>query len=179
MHKTIVVVITIVALAAVAAVYVWSAHNRYYLVITNGETFGPRRDPDRIYEIDKKTGETWYVGSKSKTLITDSQSARPLEDIPTSEIIRLTGRAGYNNGNLFTGNVYNPTAWMIREIHIRVYGPTWDRVFADNVSIPPLASGQFQFDTVERPGAPAPGIDGSEAPVNWNIVSARGYRNGP
>jgi NADH:ubiquinone oxidoreductase subunit H len=65
-NKTIVAVAAIVALAAVAAVWIWSSHNRYYLVNAMNAT---RMLDQHVYEIDKKTGRVWVVSARGRRLV--------------------------------------------------------------------------------------------------------------
>ncbi len=171
MHKTIVTIVAILALAAITVVYVWSSHNRYYLVTRSGGGVAGIQHPGAVFEVDKRTGRTWQIGY-SKTLVTEEGTVEgpPLRDVPASDVARLAGRAGYTVGSLFGGSLYNPTDWEIREIRVRIYGDAqsaWDRVFLDTVVIAPLSSGDFQIDTGDGNVAKA---------TQWRVISARGFR---
>jgi hypothetical protein len=50
-------VLGIVAVACLIAFYIWSSHNRYYIV-TGGQGVA--------YEVDRETGETWALLGRSK-----------------------------------------------------------------------------------------------------------------
>lgn len=47
----------IVAAAIVVAAYIWSSYNRYDIVVGDGII---------AYEVDRKTGKTWYIRGDRK-----------------------------------------------------------------------------------------------------------------
>ena len=51
-NKTVIWVVAIIAVATVAAFYVWSSHNRFY-IMTSSQGIA--------YEVDRKTGKSWAL----------------------------------------------------------------------------------------------------------------------
>ena len=54
--KTAIWIAVIFAAALVISTYLWASHNRYYLVGTDSH----------MYEVDRKTGKTWYISRDKK-----------------------------------------------------------------------------------------------------------------
>jgi uncharacterized protein YxeA len=61
MKKTLIIITLIVMLGFLAAVYMWTSHNRYWLGCTN----------DAAYLLDKKTGNVWFLASYNKVQVRD------------------------------------------------------------------------------------------------------------
>ena len=55
-NPAIVAAAIVLAAGLVIASHVWSSHNRYYIISTG----------NMAYEVDRKTGETWFLSRKNK-----------------------------------------------------------------------------------------------------------------
>jgi len=73
MNKSLVVVVGILAMAAVAICIMWPCYNRYYILV------GPK---GMAYEIDRKTGKTWVLIGPRKI---EHQERRSRETAPPKD----------------------------------------------------------------------------------------------
>lgn len=55
--KTAIWIAVIFASALVISTYLWASHNRYDIVVGDGSA---------AYEVDRKTGKTWYIRGDRK-----------------------------------------------------------------------------------------------------------------
>jgi hypothetical protein len=163
-NLTAVVVLGILALTALGAFYIWSAHNRFYIMSGSQGI---------AYEIDRKTGETWMLRGGNKTPHNWPQSrAKSVEEIPPFDSAKITGNAGLGSG-LFSGKIYNGSSWTVTKIIVTVTakeenGSTrWTRDFAHDIQIPPLTTASLYITVTGEQGI-------KEAP--WTIKSAWGYK---
>ena len=163
-NLTTVVVLGILALTALSAFYIWSAHNRFYIMSGSQGI---------AYEIDRKTGETWMLRGGNKTPHNWPQSrAKSVEEIPPFDSAKITGNAGLGSG-LFSGKIYNGSSWTVTKIIVTVTakeenGSTrWTRDFAHDIQIQPLTTASLYITVTGEQGI-------KEAP--WAIKSAWGYK---
>lgn len=137
MNKTVVWVAAIIAAAAVAVIYIWSSHNRYYIATSSKGI---------AYEVDRKTGKSWALIGGQK--IPQQGPDKPGRPLPNDEKTKITGNARLSPGS-FRGKIYNGSSWKITRVIINVVAKEddgsirWDRDLSVNVSIVPLATSKF------------------------------------
>jgi len=186
MNKNILLVILVIALAGVVSIYLWGSNNRYYMITNKA---------GHVYQLDKKTGNTWRMKYGVKIPIKEYEENNKIkEDIPikilnADSLSLVTGygslrkRSGY-----FSGEIYNGSKWTLKKLVIVIsaneikeeekeyeseFGKIlddilsdWERSFSVDVNIKPLSSGKFMFDV-----AGARRVKES----NWIIKEAYGY----
>ena len=152
------------ALTALGVFYIWSSHNRFY-VLSGSQGIA--------YEIDRKTGETWMLRGGTKTPHKWPQpTAKTVEELPPFEIAKITGNAGLGSG-LFSGKIYNGSSWTVTKIIVTVTakdenGSTrWTRDFARDIQISPLTTASLYIEVTGEQGI-------KEAP--WTIKNVWGYK---
>ncbi len=163
MNKTVVWVVAIIAMATVVAFYVWSSHNRYY-IMTSAKGIA--------YEVDRKTGKSWALIGNRK-ILQESPDTRhnPERPLPYAERAKITGNAGLSYGS-FAGKLYNGSSWTITGIVVTVTAKEedgavrWSRDFSDGVNIAPLETGHFSVTVTGEHGV-------KDAP--WTIKEVYGY----
>jgi len=93
------------------------------------------------------------------------------DDLEPWQVAALTGRAGLNYGNSYSGSIYNGnqdiTITQVRvEVTTKSDGKSIARTYTADVTIPPLSTRDFSFDVVT-------GDKGAD--YSWNISGAKGY----
>jgi hypothetical protein len=164
MNKTLILVVSIISIAIVAIFYVWSSHNRYYIMTSSKGI---------AYEVDRKTGKSWALYGDRKILQegTDTRD-KPEKPLPLAERSKITGNASLSYGS-FSGKIYNGSSWTITRIVINVTAKEedgsvrWSRDLSDNVKISPLETGHFSVIVTGDHGI-------KKAP--WTIKEIYGYQ---
>lgn len=182
MNKTIIIITVIIALTFVLAIYLWSSNNRYYM-ITNKAGY--------VYQLDKKTGNTWRMKYGVKIPIKEYEENNKTKEDILIKILNadsLSLVTGYGSlikeSGYFSGEIYNGSKWTLKKLVIVISAneikeeeseignflddivSDWERSFSVDVNIKPLSSGDFKFDV-----AGASRVKES----NWNIKEAYGY----
>jgi len=94
MNKTVVAVVAVVAVACLIGLYIWSSHNRFYIMTGSKGV---------AYEVDRKTGESWVLyGALKIPQQGEGQSPQKEEELPFAAASQVTGSAGLSYG-LFSG----------------------------------------------------------------------------
>lgn len=164
MNKTAIWVTAIVAVAGVIAFWIYSSHNRYY-IMTSSQGIA--------YEVDRKTGNSWaLIGERKIQQESPDVKERQERPLPYDERTKVTGNAGLNYGS-FSGKIYNGSTWIITRIVVNVTAKEqdgsvrWARDFSDDVKINPLETGHFSVTVTGDEGV-------KDAP--WNIKEIYGYQ---
>jgi hypothetical protein len=139
-QRLILIILGIVAVTIVAVAWIWSSHNRYYMMVG---------DKGIAYEVDRKTGETWVLRGGEKTKQVNPDEHRKEEQpLPSYERSKVTGDGGLSYGS-FSGKIYNGSNWHITRVVITVDAQEedgtsrWTRDFSDDLKIAPLATDSF------------------------------------
>lgn len=163
MNKTVIWVTAIVAAAGVMAFWVYSSHNRYYIMTSSKGI---------AYEVDRKTGKSWaLIGGRKIPQESPDIKEQPEQILPYAERAKVTGNAGLSYGS-FSGKIYNGSTWTITRIVVNVTAKEqdgtvrWTRDFSDDVKISPLETGHFSVTVTGDEGV-------KDAP--WNIKEIYGY----
>jgi hypothetical protein len=163
-NKTIIAVVGILAVAGLIAFYIWSSHNRFYILSASQGV---------AYEVDRKTGQSWMLrGARKIAQHGDEESHQKDQELPFEEAAKITGNAGIGYG-YFSGKLYNGIAWTVTRVILSVSakdasGTTkWSRDVSTSVSIKPLTTASFTIAVTGDEGI-------KEAP--WNIKSVFGIR---
>ena len=164
-NLTVAVVSAVLAIAALGGFYVWSSHNRFYIMAGSQGV---------AYEVDRKTGETWMLRGANKTPHKWPQrNAKLVEELPSSESVKVTGNASLGSG-VFSGKVYNGSRWTVTKLIVTVTAKEengdirWSRDFAeDGLEIRPLTTGSFYISVA--------GDQGTKE-SSWSIKGVWGYR---
>lgn len=164
MNKTIVAVVTVVAVACLIGLYIWSSHNRFYIV--TGSNGG-------AYEVDRKTGESWALrGSRKIPQQGEGESHHTEEELPSDAASKVTGNAGLSYGQ-FSGKLYNGSDWVVTRVVISISAKEadgtvrWSRDFSEAVTVKPLTTEYFWITV------------GGDAGINdaaWSIKKVLGYK---
>lgn len=163
-NMTVPLALVVVVLAALCAFYIWSSHNRFYIMAGSQGI---------AYEIDRKTGETWMLRGVSKTPHdTQEPGGKAVEELPPSEGGKITGNAGLGSG-YFSGKIYNGSSWTVTKIIVTVTALEengnirWTRDFAYNTEVQPLTTASLYIEVTGEQGIKE---------SSWTIKSAWGYR---
>ncbi len=163
MNKTTIWIAAIIAIAAVLAFYIWSSHNRYYIMTSSKGV---------VYEVDRKTGKSWaLIGSRKIEHNSPDIKERSERPLPYAEAAKITGNAELGYGTFF-GNIYNGSGWVVTRVVINVTAKEddgsvrWSRDFSDDIMIKPLNTQSFSVKVTGEHGV-------KEAP--WNIKEVYGY----
>lgn len=164
MNKTVIAVVGVVAVASLIALYIWSSHNRFY-IMTGSQGVA--------YEVDRKTGESWMLYGASKIPQQGGgESRQKEEELPFAAATKVTGNAGLSYG-LFSGKLYNGSDWVVTRVIVSVSAKEedgtvrWSRDFSEAVTIRPLTTESFSITVAGEQGI-------KEAP--WNIKKVFGYK---
>jgi len=175
-----------VSIAAVLIVYVWSSNNRYYLTSESStRSTGSLTIRDgRTYEIDRKTGKTWLLGYKEKTLQKESAEEKdisPAQTKETPDIIELTDSqkdkiSGKGRLNAATGwfyaEIHNGSPFVIKKLIITIAAKeknkpkTEVRDYIIGTSIEPLTMGFIKTEVVTT---------GDSELDFWDLSAVYGY----
>jgi hypothetical protein len=135
----------------------------HYDKVSSGGTTVPIR-------INRLTGYTEiFLGLKWTPEETDKKST--IQMLPGNEIIKITGNASLGSGS-FSGEIYNGSDWVIKQLTFRVVAKEkdgsvrWNRRFNESITIKPLSTNSFSIDV--------PGSEGV-ASHDWGIDGALGY----
>jgi hypothetical protein len=95
-------------------------------------------------------------------------ASRPLS---YEELTRLSGRAGLEFADYYTGNIYNgnpnlTVSEITLSITTREEGKEVTREYMHSFDIPPLKTDSFTFQII---------IGDKDSPNSWGIVAAKGY----
>ena len=182
MNKNILIIILVIALTGVVSIYLWSSNNRYYMITNKA---------GHVYQLDKKTGKTWFMKYGRKVPIKEYEENNKTKEDILIKILNadsLSLVTGYGSlikeSGYFSGEIYNGSKWTLKKLVIVISAnetkeaeskqenlfdgilPDWERSFSVDVNIKPLSSGKFMFDV-----AGASRVKES----NWNIKEAYGY----
>lgn len=148
-QRLILIILGIVAVTAVAAVWIWSSHNRYYMMVG---------DKGIAYEVDRKSGETWMLHGNVKKKHVDPDDRRKEEQpLPSHEQSKVTGNGSLSNG-IFSGKIYNGSNWHITRVVLTVDAQEedgtsrWKRDFSDDAKVSPLSTGLFKITVIGDSG---------------------------
>src|SRR5438093_1289772 len=112
MNKTIIAVVGIVTVACLIAFYIWSSHNRFY-IMTGSEGVA--------YEVDRKTGKSWMLrGARKIPQEGGDESHQKEEELPYAAASQITGNAGLRYNGLFDGKLYNGSDWVVTRVIVSV-----------------------------------------------------------
>lgn len=164
-NVTAVSIVGIVTCGFLVGFYIWSSHNRFYVVSGSQGV---------AYEVDRKTGESWslYGARKTRhegTVVPKTQG----ETIPPWEAAKITGNAGLSGFGEFSGKLYNGSSWTVTRVIFTVTakdegGATrWTRDLVENVEIAPLTTGSFSVSITGDQGV---------KDMSWSIKEAFGRK---
>ncbi len=149
MNKTVIWVVAIIASACVAAFYVWSSHNRYYIMTSSKGI---------AYEVDRKTGKSWaLIGTRKIAQESPDIKEKSERPLPYAERAKVTGNASLSYGS-FSGKIYDGSSWTITRIVINVTAKDedgsvrWCRDLSDDLEISPLETGHFSVTVTGEHG---------------------------
>lgn len=167
MNKTAVLITIIIVGGLFIGIQLWTSNNRFNIVQgSNGA----------VYEVDRKTGNTWHLTGPRKTLQETPNPVIKREErqLPLEEQRKITGNAGlssYTSG--FAGKIYNGSDWTVTRVIINVTGEEkdgsirWQRDYSERVFIAPLSTSVISFDLTGSKGL-------SKAP--WIIKKVFGHK---
>ena len=95
-HKYVVLAVVILV-AVLGAYWLYLNHNRFYIVVSS---------KGLAYEVDRRTGKTWVLRGSAKELQTSSDE-EGLRQLPSTELLQLTGSASLPGTGSFYGSLYN------------------------------------------------------------------------
>ena len=160
MNKTVVAVVGIVSASCLVGLYIWSSHNRYYIMTS---------DRGIAYEVDRKTGESWMLYGVRKL----PQRGRQKEEQLSHTVAgKITGNASMSYG-VFSGKIYNGSEWVITRVVVNVSAKEkngnirWSRDFSEIVTISPLTTESFSITVLDSEGVKE---------SLWNIKEVFGYK---
>jgi hypothetical protein len=165
MNKTAIGIAAIIAAAAVVGFYIWSTHNRYYIITSSNGI---------AYEVDRKTGKSWVLfgGRKIEQESPDTQD-RPEHPLPLAEKEKITGTAGLGFDETFSGKIYNGSSWVVTRAVMNVTAKEedgsvrWSRDFSADLKIKPLETASFSVAVTGERGIKL---------ATWNIKEIYGYQ---
>ena len=137
MNKTVVAVVGIIAVVLLIGFYVWSSHNRYYIMMSSRGV---------AYEVDRKTGKSWMLLDKKK--IPHEDITRREEELPPVEAAKVEGNAHLSYG-FVAGSIYNGSTWTLTRIIVNITAMEqdgsvrWSRDFSENIKVESLQSEFF------------------------------------
>jgi len=162
--KMILAVISILTVAGLVVFYIWSSHNRYY-IMSGSE--------GRAYEVDRKTGQSWLLyGARKIEQQGDEESHRKDAELPFEQASKITGNASISYGS-FSGKLYNGSEWTVSRAILSVTAKNesgtvlWTRDFSTSLNIKSLTTGSFDVSVAGDYGVKN---------VDWNIKSVFGYK---
>ena len=166
MNKNVIAVVSIIATAFIVVFYIWSSHNRYYIMTSSKGI---------AYEVDKKTGESWMLhgGKKVPQESPERNKKQEEKELPFEESTKITGNASLSYG-YFSGKIYNGSSWTVTKIVFNVTLKEedgkirWSHDFSDNVTVAPLTTEKFIISVT--------GGDGKFENIAWSIKQVFGYR---
>jgi hypothetical protein len=180
MNKTIIAIAGISAAGCLIAFYIWSSHNRYYIMTGSQGT---------AYEVDRKTGESWMLHRDRKVAQQEGEKSRHNEqEIPFVDASKITGNAGLLPSNsfwpgsaerkpsgIFSGTLYNGSDWTVTRVIVRIQAKDkdgtvrWLRDFSATLvpELRPLTTESFSLTVVDEQEI-------KEAA--WNIKKLFGYK---
>jgi hypothetical protein len=165
MNKTLLGIIGILCLTSLAAFYIWSSHNRYY-IMTGAQ--------GAAYEVDRVTGESWMLyGNRKVRQEGGDHPPSSEEELPYAATSKITGNAGLSGYGSFSGKLYNGSDWTVTRVIVSVDAKQkdgtvrWSRDFSKTVIIKPLSTETFSVDVV--------GDDGIKE-ASWGIKKVFGYK---
>ncbi len=165
LNLTAVVIVGVVVCGLLVGVYLWLAHNRFY-ILSGREGIA--------YEVDRRTGETWTLRGANKTRHKSPElDRRRAETIPPWEAAKITGNAGLSGYGSFSGMIYNGSGWTVTRVIFTVTAKEesgavrWTRDLAENCEVAPMTTGSF---SVSVPG------DQGVKDVVWLIKEASGRK---
>ena len=166
LNLTAVVIVGMVICGLLGGVYIWFAHNRFY-ILSGGQGIA--------YEVDRRTGETWTLRGANKTRHKSPEvERRRTETIPPWEAAKITGNAGPSGYGSFSGMIYNGSGWTVTKVIFTVTakeeggGTRWTRDLVENCEVAPMTTGSF---SVSVPG------DQGVKDVAWFIKEAFGRKD--
>jgi len=164
MNKTVITVVGIIAASCLIGLYIWSSHNRYYIMTS---------DRGIAYEVDRKTGESWMLyGDRKVSQRGGSENRQKEIKLPYEAVSKVTGNAGISYG-VFSGKIYNGSDWIVTRIVVHVTAKEdnevirWSRDFSEPVTIKPLTTESFSMAVA--------GGEGVKETI-WGIKEVFGYK---
>ncbi len=159
------------------AFYIWSDHNRYYIIPGSGGA--------AAYQIDRKTGQSWVISGNQKFELTvnevgavKAQAEKPeikVEELPQKEVqdmITGTGSGSQYSGD-FEVHLHNGTEWVITGFTIKLnlldedgkelWAGELDR---GGIQLYPRNTGTFFLEYPQR----------KFDKTRWDVVHAYGYK---
>jgi hypothetical protein len=164
-NKSTILATGILALSALLAYWLYLSHNRFY-IISAGDHLA--------YEVDRQSGDTWILYKTGKTPREDpAKHDGPLETVPHSERAKITGNASLSGYGRFSGELYNGSAWVIKQVVFQVTAKEangsvrWSRNFKAQMRIEPLTAGTFAVTVTG---------DANVGSLTWDISEVWGCR---
>jgi len=164
MKKNAVWIIAILAVSIIAIFYIWSSHNRYYIINSS---------KGQAYEVDRKTGKTWVLtGGRKVEQKTPVYSDLQEKAFPYDQKSKVTGNAGLSGFGSFSGRIYNGSGWTVTRVVVNVKAleedgsERWNRDFSANIKISPLKTEYFSVTVTGDHGNPN---------AKWYIKEIYGY----
>lgn len=109
-----------------------------------------------LVRVNRLTGAATYYRMADADRAAQRPSGPTASALPQEEREKLTGRAGPDSNGKFSGTLYNGTNWRITSVTIGIEfkeadkkKTRWNRAYRAEVSIPPLAVGDFGFEVFE------------------------------
>jgi hypothetical protein len=156
----------VVLLMAIYAYRYYVSSTRYYMIQTKeGE----------VYEIDRRTGDTWVIRGSKKTKVED-ESTVPV--LPDAEMEKIEGELKLNDAGSLIGKLYNGTDWKLNQVTLTVTlnskdGKSWTRKFVHDVDGDPFAT----FDVFVPTGKKNifSSLDSGTINHTWHLKEVRGF----
>jgi hypothetical protein len=173
--REVVTVIGMFAVIGLIAFYIWSDHNRYYIIPGSGGA--------GAYQIDRKTGQSWVISGNQKFEHTGEEegAAKPqaevkepeikVEELPAEEREKLTGSAfeeyGYFKADLHNGSVWVVTCVVVELKYKDEEGKVlWSGELAWSETLWPKSTDSYTVKCLDR----------DEGKMSWSIKHAYGYK---
>lgn len=171
MNKNLILVVTIIAVTCLIGLLIWTSNSRF-VGLSSG---------DQAFEIDKRTGKTWFLrgGSKIEQKVPGNEETKKEEMLlPPSEATKVTGNASISRyQDNFSGKIYNGSNWIVTRMIINITvkerdgSLRWSRDFSTSPSYGKCSSLSTSDFSVA--------ITGGEGTVDvsWYIKQVFGFTN--
>ncbi len=122
--------------------------------------------------VDSDLGASQIRQSCRKKYPEGSEYKHKERDLEFIEIMAVTGRAGLNYGNRYSGSLYNGNEEItVTSVKVRVTAKNGDneisREYQVKVKIPPQTTSDFSFDII---------VGDKGADYSWGLVGGKGFR---
>jgi len=166
--KLLIMITATSALTVVFGCFVWPTQYRNSYLRSGGSSCPVRIDRFSGHA-EILTGSGWRpLGGGN-----DAAKTRKEEELPPEEASKITGNAVLSYGSLFSGKIYNGSAWVVSKVIVNISAKEkdgtirWSRDFAEPVTILSLSTGTISISVTDGNGI-------QDAP--WSMKKVYGYR---